>query len=157
MAEENERKFLLDRSVFADDKFFVSGHPRSATISQCYPYASKECELRVRRADGKHTLTAKVGTGQTRQEFEVNINGNEYLELSKGTMVLTKLRFNIDGWEIDRYSGDLAGLITAEYEIKDSAVPFEIPEWLKPYILEEITEDEKYKNKNLALKGLPVV
>jgi adenylate cyclase len=55
--------------------------------------------------------------------------------------------------ELDIYSGTLEGLKTAEveFETQDEADAFTPPSWLD----REITQDERYKNKNLALDGFP--
>ena len=55
--------------------------------------------------------------------------------------------------ELDVYSGALSGLLTAEVEFPslEASAAFHPPPWLG----QEITEDKRYKNKNLALDGLP--
>jgi len=48
---------------------------------------------------------------------------------------------------------NLKNLITAEIEFKseEESIAFKPPAWFS----EEITTDERYKNKNLALYGIP--
>ena len=55
--------------------------------------------------------------------------------------------------ELDVYDGALTGLLTAEVEFAslEASVAFRPPPWLN----REITEDKRYKNKNLAVKGMP--
>lgn len=50
--------------------------------------------------------------------------------------------------ELDIYHGDLEGLIIVETEFKteEQADSFIVPDWFG----EEITENKRYKNKNLA-------
>jgi len=54
-------------------------------------------------------------------------------------------------WEIDVFSGALAGLVIAEIELPDRNAQFKRPDWLG----EEITSDKRYSNANLAIHGLP--
>jgi adenylate cyclase len=58
-------------------------------------------------------------------------------------------------FEIDVYHGDLDGLLTAEMEFfnEEESNIFVAPEWLS----EEVTDDKRYKNQNLALHGIPKI
>ena len=53
--------------------------------------------------------------------------------------------------ELDIYCGDLTGLITAEVEFDtlEQQVNFVPPSWFG----EDVTENERYKNRNLSAKG----
>ena len=55
--------------------------------------------------------------------------------------------------ELDVFQGELEGLCLAEveFESEESASIFQPPEWFG----EDVTADERYKNKNLALYGRP--
>jgi adenylate cyclase len=57
--------------------------------------------------------------------------------------------------ELDVYAGALTGLVTAEVEFDSSAAAaaFSPPPWLG----REVTDDPAYKNKRLAIDGLPEV
>ena len=76
--------------------------------------------------------------------------------LTKGKRI-EKTRYEINYMnsiiELDIYIGNLETLITAEVEFtsEEESKKFEPPDWLG----EEITLDNRYKNKNLALKGIP--
>jgi len=54
---------------------------------------------------------------------------------------------------LDIYHGDLEGLVSAEVEFKsiEESMEFFPPSWFK----REITKDKRYKNRNLAVKGIP--
>ena len=49
-------------------------------------------------------------------------------------------------WEIDVFSGDNAGLILAEIELRDERETFERPPWLGV----EVTDQPRYDNSSLA-------
>jgi adenylate cyclase len=49
-------------------------------------------------------------------------------------------------WEIDEFLGANAGLIVAEIELSSEEESFDRPAWLG----QEVTEDERYYNFNLA-------
>ena len=72
---------------------------------------------------------------------------------------IEKVRFEIDHSgmkiELDIYKGILNGLLVAEVEFLsiDQAKSFIPPDWFG----REVTEDERFKNKNLALYGVPDV
>ncbi len=55
--------------------------------------------------------------------------------------------------EVDVYHGDLEGLVLAEVEFvnEDESNKFIPPGWL----VQEITYDENYKDRNLAMYGVP--
>ena len=70
---------------------------------------------------------------------------------------IEKTRYRLDHagltWEIDEYRGSLAGLCVAEVELQSESQSFEIPDVLD--VTADITEDERYKNRNLAMHGAP--
>ena len=49
-------------------------------------------------------------------------------------------------WEVDEFLGDNAGLVVAEVELSHEDQPFARPPWLA----EEVTDDPRYYNANLA-------
>jgi adenylate cyclase len=55
--------------------------------------------------------------------------------------------------EVDEYEEDLRGLLTAEIEFPSVAASeaFTAPDWLG----REVTGDERYANRTLALRGAP--
>jgi CYTH domain-containing protein len=57
--------------------------------------------------------------------------------------------------ELDRYHGDHDGLITMEPEFtsEEQMNAFVLPDWAQGAV--EVTHDSRYKNRNLALHGLP--
>lgn len=143
---ENERKFLVKEIPVLDSCFFHM-------IEQ--GYVSFTPEVRIRKLDDEFFITCKGDGTQKRTEVETNIDNVAYNIMSlivQGRMI-KKTRYEVplyDGIiaELDIYHGDLEGLYTVETEFKsdEQAESFVIPEWFG----EEITEDLRYKNKNLA-------
>lgn len=153
MPHEIERKFLIKN--YPPELTNSPGH----TILQGYVYIEDEFELRLRMKGDKYYQTIKKGAGLKRDEFEIEINNAQFeklWQLTEGRRI-EKLRYEI-GYkkliiELDVYGGHLKNLITAETEFKseEEGIAFKPPAWFS----EEITTDERYKNKNLALYGIP--
>lgn len=150
MALEIERKFL----VKSDDwRGQVSSRE---LLRQGYLTGGARCSIRARIAGDHAWLNIKARrSGMTRLEFEYPIplaDADEILnELANGPL-LEKYRHRIEAgphvWEIDEFLGANAGLIVAEIELPTESADFERPDWLG----EEVTEDERYYNFNLAQK-----
>jgi adenylate cyclase len=152
---EIERKFLVPE--LPGDL----GDHESSELRQGYLAVEDDgTEVRVRERDGDATLTVKKGSGQVRSEQEIEIDNAAFARfwpLTEGRR-LEKRRHLIpagDGLtiELDVYSGDLEGLATAEVEFasEDAARSFDPPGWLG----RDVTDDERYKSRRLAVDGLP--
>ena len=154
MAAEIERKFLLPGPPAE-----LQGSP-SRQIEQGYLAISEGSEVRLRRSGEDLRLTVKTGHGISRQETEVELPGDVFEELwpqTEGRRV-EKVRHLVgigDGLtaEVDVYSGDLDGLVTAEVEFEsgEAAEGFEAPAWMG----REVTGDGRYANQALATAGIP--
>ena len=116
-------------------------------------------EVRLRKKVNVCTITVKSGQGLEREETEVELTGDQFNTLWPLTKDrrIEKIRYEIRikgaVVELDIYQGPLEGLKIAEIEfpsVKESE-SFEPPDWFSS----EVTEDESYKNKNLAGFGLP--
>lgn len=154
--KEIERKFLIEREQFEELK---SGY-ESKDISQAYLVVSEDREVRLRtiRDDGVHLLTIKSSGNLSRQEFEIKLSNQQFEEFEplweNDDASVHKTRYYIPHGkltiEVDEYRKNLKGLVVAEVEFKDrkSAEDFEAPCWFG----QEITSEDKYKNKNLAGK-----
>jgi adenylate cyclase len=152
---EIERKFLPPR--LPDD---IERHP-SAQVEQGYLAIGEDgVEVRIRRSGDRRLLTVKGAGDMRRVEEEIEIDERRFQALwplTAGRRV-EKRRHRIDVGdglvvELDVYGGALAGLLTAEVEFssEDAARSFEPPDWLGP----EVTADQRYKNRRLAIAGLP--
>jgi len=152
---EIERKFLVD-DVPAD----LDTHP-SAQIDQGYLAITDDgLEVRIRSYGPRAALTIKSGAGQVRLEEEIDIDERRFRSLwplTEGKRI-RKRRYVIpvaEGLqiELDVYADALTGLVTAEVEFDSAAAAaaFSPPAWLG----RDVTDDSRYKNKRLAVDGLP--
>jgi CYTH domain-containing protein len=145
-------------------KFLVSEPPdlagtESDEIEQGYLAIGAEGEVRLRRKGEKLVLTAKRGSGISRDEAEIELDRESFerlwpltesRRLHKRRHVIPHGKLTI---ELDVYEGDLEGLLVAEVEFgsEDEAGRFEPPEWIG----DEVTGDERYLNETLATRGAP--
>ena len=155
MAKEIERKFLV-----SDEGWKESAQPGKSML-QAYLALTETLAIRVRIVDGKTAfLTFKSAqSGTTRSEFEYSIPLEDAQALSRHHIgqVIEKRRYNVAArgqtWEIDVFDGAYKGLVIAEIEIPDETSAFEKPAWLG----EEVTDDPRYYNANLATADQPEV
>jgi adenylate cyclase len=149
---EVERKFLVpDPPVLAGTQ--------ADEIEQGYLAIGAGGEVRVRRKGELLVLTAKRGSGLSRQEAEIALDRERFdalwpltegRRLHKRRHVLPHGDLKI---EVDVYEGDLEGLVVAEVEFpsEEEARGFDPPSWLG----EEVTGDKRYLNETLATEGAP--
>lgn len=151
---EVERKFLLSELPDA-----VREAP-SVSIEQGWIPGStiQERLRRVRSADGVQLYrTIKSGHGLRRLELEERVSRRNFQNLWRLTegARIRKRRYKIpDGdlvWEIDDFSAPR--LVLAEVELPYEAYEVDIPEWLQPFVVSEVTADPDYENVNLARKA----
>ena len=147
MGLEIERKFLVDFNS-------IENINKSIYIKQGYILNSPEKVVRVRLSDEACYLTIKgENSGMSRPEFEYEIPRDEaeYLLDNMCLDIIEKTRHIVcifgDMWEIDEFHGSNDGLIVAEVEIPSEEYDLSLPKW----ILEEVTDDARYYNSNLAI------
>jgi CYTH domain-containing protein len=150
---EIERKFLIP------DKPEGLVLHSSAEIRQGYLMTDVTREIRLRDKGGRFFLTLKQGTGLARAEVEIELEERQFEKLwplTEGTRV-EKARHLVDhedvAIELDIFLGALSGLCLAEVEFssEEEARAFSPPDWFGA----EVTDDERFKNKSLALHGRP--
>jgi adenylate cyclase len=150
---EIERKFLV-----AEPPEDLDRHP-SDGIEQGYLAIGESGEVRLRRAGEELTLTVKRGSGEVREEEEVELERDQFERLwplTEGLRV-TKTRYRMPAGErtieLDVYEGPLEGLRTAEVEFPSEREShrFDPPPWFG----DDVTDDDRYKNEALARDGLP--
>jgi len=155
----------MSDGVEIERKFLVSEMPEgledcpATEIVQGYLCLDRAQEVRLRASGGRHLQTVK-GTGELeRFEVEVEITAEVFAALwpaTRGRRV-EKTRYRVPAGEhvidVDVYRGALSGLVTAEVEAISVAAAerFQPPPWLGP----EVTSDPRYKNRHLAVHGLP--
>jgi CYTH domain-containing protein len=112
-------------------------------------------EVRVRDDGGKLGLTVKGAGLLSRSEDEIELSAEQFdvlWPLTTGRRIekaRSECRLHEDVVaEIDVYRGGLEPLVVAEVEFasEDAAAQFIAPDWMG----EEVTEDARYKNRNLA-------
>ena len=126
------------------------------------PIPSHQLEGRLRRithSDGsvEHIHTIKSGVGLVRQETERSIDAETFAREWPRTVGrrLEKLRTRITVgdrlWEIDQFTH--IPVVLAECELPSIDAPLDIPDWLAPFIVREVTEEPAFRNAELALRS----
>ena len=126
------------------------------------PIPPHQLEGRLRRithSDGsvEHIHTIKSGVGLVRQETERSIDAETFAREWPRTVGrrLEKLRTRITVgdrlWEIDQFTH--IPVVLAECELPSIDTPLDIPDWLAPFIVREVTEEPAFRNAELALQS----
>ncbi|HVR74024.1 MAG TPA: CHAD domain-containing protein [Planctomycetota bacterium] len=148
---EIERKYLL--SALPD----AVNEAEPVEIDQGW-LPGKILRERVRRVreGGRESYyrTMKMGQGIERIQLEERTTRKTFealWPLTKGHRI-RKRRHRVSGgdlvWEIDEFQKD--GLVIAEVELPSRDAPCEIPPWLAPHLVREVTGEPEYLNENLA-------
>lgn len=148
---EVERKYLL-RTVPA-----TARQMPSVEIEQGWLPGTRLVE-RLRRvsSEGEPVLyrTVKSGTGLARLELEEETS-RELFEniwpLTQGRRVLKRRHMVPDEgltWEIDQFLD--RDLVLAEVELPSRDLTVEVPDWLQPYVVREVTGEAEFSNRYLA-------
>lgn len=147
MAAEIERKFLV-----TDDSWHLCS-PLGVRIAQGYLSQDPDRTVRIRLAGENAWITVKGRTmGITRAEFEYPIPAADARDLLEMCLpsVIDKTRHRIEHhghvWEVDVFHGANEGLVIAEVELEHEDANPELPPWLG----EEVSDDARYFNMNLA-------
>ena len=173
MAAEIERVYLLralptplprgevwriDQGYLPLKSQVVDGHSHGSGA----PIAPNPLEGRLRRithSDGsvEHIHTIKSGVGLVRQETECSIDAETFAREWPRTIgrrlekVRTRISIGDRVWEIDQFTH--IPLVLAECELPSTDAPLDIPDWLAPFIVREVTEEPAFRNAELALQS----
>lgn len=155
MPLEIERKFLVRDGT-------VPPATAAELIEQGYIAVTEDgTEVRLRHIGDQFVLGVKRGNGGlVRTEVECPLTAAEFGELWPATAAarLVKTRHSVPVGDavasVDVYEQELSGLRTVEVEFpsEEMARAFTPPEWFG----REITGAKEYKNRRLAVDGLPV-
>ncbi len=146
---EIERKFKIKK---LPENLEASDH---VEIVQGYLSLSKNLEERIRKQDNIYTKTTKEQTkSDYRMEREEYISAKMFNDLWPKTQGrrIKKIRYLIPYQnqmiELDKFLGENDGLTIAEVEFssEEDGQNFQFPSWFG----EDVTNDPKYKNANLA-------
>ncbi len=155
MSQEIERRFVLQTEPAAG---LLDAGTR---LAQGYLCSGDGLSVRIRIVDTDAELTVKGGGGLARTEVNLPLGPDDAQALWPFTadQRIDKVRYRVplgpDGLvaEVDRYAGDLEGLLTAEVEFEDEqqAADFVPPAWFGL----EVTGDRTWSNAALARHGRP--
>ncbi len=145
---EIERKFLIQKiPKKLDNKFH---------IKQFYIHVDDKFVQRLRFFDNKKAIMSlkQNCAGLSRYEFEYEIPLEDAKKIVSITdsIFIEKIRhivyYESMKWEIDEFLGNNKGLLIAEVELEDEKQKIKLPDW----IVQEVTNQNKYFNYNLALR-----
>lgn len=146
---EIEYKFLLTHLPI---------HLKDHTPSLINQHYTPECRIREEYTDPARTPTwTKTVKKLTEdpmvyQEDEEEITSERFDELLLDkTCSVYKMRYKVDGWEIDYFP--LLGLVIAELEVVHSEHPAIIPRWLTTHVVCDVTDNPHYRNSEIAKWG----
>jgi CHAD domain-containing protein/CYTH domain-containing protein len=149
---EIERKYLLSQ--------LPAERPPAQVreIAQGYLPGERLIE-RLRRVesngDARYYRTVKVGVGIERTELEDQCSRDVFevmWPLTLGKRVAKRRHVVREGdaaWELDEFTD--RELVLAEIELPSADAVPEIPGWLAPFVVREVTGESEYVNANLAM------
>ena len=155
---------MAEPNVEIERKYLLSALPPTAAsapsvlIDQGYIAGTliRERVRRLRDADGeRYVRTIKLGKGMVRQEFEEETTREIFDALwmvTAGRRLQKRRHFVPAGaltWEVDMFTD--RELVLAELEIPAVDFKVDIPPWLEPYVVREVTDERKYRNASLAM------
>lgn len=152
--QEIERRFLV---LELPD---LSTAKRTEVRQGYITHPTDAVEMRLRQNDEAFVLTFKSGEGTVRTEREAAITREQFETFWPETAGrrVEKIRWTaaLPGgllFELDVFEGDLSGLqlVEVEFDTLEAAKAFTPPAWFGA----DVTDDKRYKNKNMAVDGLP--
>lgn len=123
-------------------------------------YLNVEPVVRVRRSNEKYYMTYKGSGMMVREEYNLPLTKEAYENLVKKIdgILIEKTRYVIPiseklKAELDLFEGAMFPLqmVEVEFDSVEEANAFEAPEWFG----EEVTNDVRYHNSNMAMGGGP--
>jgi adenylate cyclase len=148
MSFEIERKFLVSGDGWRD--LVTTRIP----IRQAYLSSDGKASIRVRiKSEGVATLSIKsrpVDLRRLELEYSIPVLEAEALIQLRHGSVIEKVRHVVPwgglAWEIDVFSGENAGLVIAEIELRDEHQHIDLPDWIGT----EVTGQRAYYNSALV-------
>ncbi|MEA3433992.1 MAG: CHAD domain-containing protein [Campylobacterota bacterium] len=158
--KEIERKYLLNRSIL---EFLDQTSTSHKKITQFYIKVTPHKSVRFRKYGSRYYKCTKYGLGGVREEIEKEISQKVYKKNLKKRIgrSIKKVRYlfklQSDEYSVDVYKKSFVDLYVMEVEFESIAAyeNYLLHSTLETYVEKEVTDDEAYKNKNLALFGLP--
>ena len=158
--KEIERKYLLKDSILS----LIKEHTlQKHKITQFYTTITPIKGVRYRQMDDHYFKTIKHGAGASREEIEVEISETKFHKklqdcISKHIRK-NRYMFYLDGEEysIDVFKKDLKGfyILEIEFPSMEAFEAFTLPHVLERHVIKDVSFDESFRNKNIALHGRP--
>ena len=158
--QEIERKYLLKDSILS----LIKEHKlKKQKITQFYTTITPRKGVRYRQMDDSYFKTVKYGSGASREEIEVEIPESKFQiklkERIKEPLRKNRYMFDFKGneYSIDVFKKELKGFYILEIEFPSMKAfeTFTLPNILKPHVIKDVSFDESFRNKNIALNGRP--
>lgn len=158
--QEIERKYLLKDSILSlIEEYALKKHK----ITQFYTTITPDKGVRYRQMDDRYFKTVKYGSGASREEIEVEISKGKFQiklkERIKDPIRKNRYMFELEGEEysIDVFKDTLKGFYILEIEFPSMKAfnAFILPALLKQHVIKDVSYDESFRNKNIALHGKP--
>lgn len=131
---ERERRWLVKKF----DRSVLEKASSKKLIRQGYFDVLADQSFRVRLIGGlgkndkiDSVITLKKGSGEIREEIELPIDlAAAHVMLSVTPYQIGKIRYVIDGFELDIFQDSLSGIVFLEYEVKGDEPILPLPEWI---------------------------
>ena len=155
-----KKRYLLKNSI---DDFLTNVGKQETNISQFYTQIKHCKEIRFLKSDQRYYKTIRMGNEARKNEVDKEINKKTFLLEKKNKLghTIKKKRYYIKGYPkeftVDKYKKHLDNLtiLSIYFNTLDDAEVFVLPDDLKRHIYKDVSHDERYRNKHLALLGNP--
>ncbi len=155
-----EKKYLLKSSIHT---LLKKERLKKEKNSLFFTYIQLCKEIRYKKVNKKYFKVVRTGSEVRENILNKKISKREYNEAKnrKISNILKKRRYflkiNGEKYTIDIYDKELKNLILLEKSFKniDKLNAFIPPKQLKEYIVKDVSHNDRYRNKNLALLGNP--
>ncbi len=155
-----EKKYLVSDAI---ERVLAKQTHSKQQISQFYTQVKICKEVRYRKIDHTFFKTVRTGSEVRKNIIDEEISHKSYQKAKEKKIgkMLKKSRYTLSGdfkhFTIDCYKKQLKGLSILEVSFKslEKAERFVLPDIFQAYIQRDVSEDERYRDKNLALLGNP--
>jgi len=136
---------------------------KAQNISEFYTVAKVCKSVKFSKIDSDYHKTTQLGIIGSiiekdkkikKKKFKKQLKDSIGIKVSKKSFILPN---DNEQYKVNIYQKDLKGLYLLEISFKNKKdfSKFVLPELFKDYIVKEVTKDERYQHKNLALLGNP--
>ena len=152
-----EKKYLLKENA---EKWIKKSSFKKHRILQFYTHIAACKETRYRKHDTRYYKTLRIGNDIRTDEVIKEINKKTFKEKKRKKIgeLLKKSRYQIDKKTVlDIYHDDFKNLLLLEvkFDNKNQLQTYTLPKNIRPFIKKDVSDDKRYRNKNLAKLGNP--